>query len=115
MPYGGPPAPLAPRARLLLILHRVDNPHAQSQVAPPAAGGLPMLRTLLTLPAVLTLALGLHVATPALAQTDVQRLRDAIEVTDRRIELATELITASPNPRARAELDQAIALQALAK
>jgi len=70
------------------------------------------LHTLLTIP---VLALGVLVATPAFAQTDLQRLQDAIELTDRRIQQAQELLAATPNPRAQSELDQAVALQGHAK
>jgi hypothetical protein len=74
-----------------------------------------MLRRILTLTALLSLALGVLVATPAFAQTDLQRLQDAIELTDRRIQQAQELLAATPDPRAQAELDQAVALQGHAK
>ncbi len=74
-----------------------------------------MLRRMLSLTVLLTLVLGVLVATPAPAQTDLQRLQDAIELTDRRIQQAQDLLAATPNARAQAELDQAITLQAHAK
>jgi len=69
-------------------------------------------------PAILVIALGLLVSGPALAQLppmDPQRLQDAIDVTDRRIQQAQELLSGAPNQAAQAEVDQAVALQALAK
>ena len=74
-----------------------------------------MLNRTQALPALLTMALGLLVAVPAFAQTDLQRLRDAIELTDRRIQLAQDLLAETPNAQAAAEVDQAVALQAMAK
>src|SRR5438876_620992 len=68
--------------------------------------------------AILALALGLLVWSPALAQLlppDPQRLQDAIDVTDRRIQQAQELLAGAPNLAAQAEVDQAVALQSLAK
>ena len=60
----------------------------------------------------------LAIAAPALAQLpppDGQRVQDAIEVTDRRIQLAKDLLAQTPNARAAAEVDQAVALQTMAK
>src|SRR5262245_42301091 len=57
-------------------------------------------------------------AGPALAQLpppDGQRVQDAIEVTDRRIQHAQELLAQTPNAQAAAEVNQAAALQAMAK
>lgn len=61
------------------------------------------------------LFMGMLVATPASAQVDVGRLQDAIELTDRRIQLAQDLLAATPNPRAAVEVDMAVALQGSAK
>jgi hypothetical protein len=71
-----------------------------------------------TVPAILAIALGLIVSGTALAQMPPmgpQRLQDAIEVTDRRIQLAQELLSGAPNQAAQAEVDQAVSLQSLAK
>ena len=71
-----------------------------------------------TAPAILAIALGLIVSGTALAQMPPmgpQRLQDAIEVTDRRIQLAQELLSGAPNQAAQAEVDQAVSLQSLAK
>ena len=71
------------------------------------------------LPAILAIALGLGFSSPALAQLppppDPSRLQDAIDVTDRRIQQAQELLAGAPNQAAQAELDQAVTLQSLAK
>jgi hypothetical protein len=66
---------------------------------------------------ILAVALGLAVSGPAFAQLppDPQRLQDAIDVTDRRIQQAQELLAGAPNTAAQAEVDQAVSLQALAK
>lgn len=66
---------------------------------------------------VLALLLAAFSSAPAQAQApaDLQRLRDAIEVTDRRIQQAQELLTQSPHQLAGAEVDQAISLQGIAK
>ena len=66
---------------------------------------------------ILAIALGLVVSAPAFAQLppDPQRLQDAIDVTDRRIQQAQELLAGAPNLAAQAEVDQAVSLQALAK
>src|SRR5262245_32706900 len=77
-----------------------------------------MLTRIHTLPAVLLLALGVLVACPARAQLvppDPQRVQDAIDVTDRRIQLAKDLLATTPNPQAAAEIDQAVTLQAIAR
>lgn len=74
-----------------------------------------MLSRLHALSALLALVVGVLVATPSFAQTDLQRLQDAIELTDRRIQQAQDLLAATPNPRAQAEFDQAVALQGHAK
>src|SRR5262245_32408250 len=68
-----------------------------------------------TLPAIAAIALGVLVASPGWAQTDPQRLQDAIDVTDRRIQQAQELLHNTPNQAAQAEVDQAVALQLMAK
>ena len=68
-----------------------------------------------TLPAIAAIALGVLVASPTWAQTDTQRLQDAIDVTDRRIQQAQELLRNTPNAAAQAEVDQAVALQLIAK
>ena len=71
-----------------------------------------------TLPAILMLALSVLVARPALAQLpppDPGRVQDAIDVTDRRIQEAQNLLATSPNGQAAAELNQAVALQLIAK
>jgi predicted S18 family serine protease len=71
-----------------------------------------------TLQAILTLALGVLVAHPAFAQLpppDPARVQDAIDVTDRRIQQAKDLLAASPNQQAAAEVDQAVSLQGIAK
>lgn len=63
--------------------------------------------------------LGALLAVPALAQLpppDGSRVRDAVEQTDRRIQHARDLLAASPgNATAAAEVDQAVALQAIAR
>ncbi len=68
--------------------------------------------------AMLCVVLGTLVAIPAYAQLpppDGSRLRDALDVTDRRIQLAKDLLATTPNAAAAAEVDQAVALQAIAK
>jgi hypothetical protein len=71
------------------------------------------------LPAILAIALGLGFSSPALSQLppppDPSRLQDAIDVTDRRIQQAQELLSGAPNQAAQAEVDQAVTLQAMAK
>jgi hypothetical protein len=57
----------------------------------------------------------LALATPASAQGDLQRLIDALELTDRRIQLAKDLLAASPNHQAAVEVDMAVSLQANAR
>jgi hypothetical protein len=74
-----------------------------------------MRTRLRALPALLALVLGAVLAVPAVAQNDTQRLQDALDLTDRRIQLAQELIAATPNPRAQVELDLAVTLQAHAR
>ncbi len=77
-----------------------------------------MLNRFRALPAVLAIVLGILVAAPVLAQSsppDLQRLQDAIELTDRRIQLAKDLLAESPHAQAAAEVDQAVVLQAMAK
>ena len=67
---------------------------------------------------ILAIALGLFASSPALAQLpppDPSRIQDAIDVTDRRIQQAQELLAGKSNLAAQAEVDQAVALQALAK
>ena len=73
------------------------------------------LRTLHVSLAALALVFGVLVAPPARAQLDPQRLQDAIDVTDRRIQLAQELLSQTPNATASAEVDAAVSLQVLAK
>jgi hypothetical protein len=71
-----------------------------------------------TLRTILAIVLGLMLSGPALAQLsppDPQRLQDAIDVTDRRIQQAQELLAGAPNLAASAEVDQAVSLQGLAK
>src|SRR5215831_17332343 len=70
-----------------------------------------------TLLAILPIVLGALVAIPALAQTtlDPARLQDVIDVTDRRIQQAQDLLANTPNAQASAEVDQAVALQGLSK
>jgi hypothetical protein len=74
------------------------------------------VRALLTMAIIV---LGAFVAPAVQAQLppppDGSRLRDAIDVTDRRIQLAKDLLAAAPNAVAAAEVDQAVALQAIAK
>jgi len=77
-----------------------------------------MLSRIRTVTATLLLALGALCARPALAQLpppDPARVQDAIDVTDRRIQEAKDLLAANPNAQAAAEVDQGVALQALAK
>jgi len=76
-----------------------------------------MLNRIRPLVALLALAVGVLVAIPARAQLppDPQRLQDAIDLTDRRIQLAQDLLSQSPNLTAQAEVGQAVALQAMAK
>ena len=77
-----------------------------------------MFTRLRSLSVILAIALGSTVAIPVLAQSpppDIQRLQDAIDLTDRRIQLAQDLLASTPNPQAAAEVDQAVALQAMAK
>ena len=64
---------------------------------------------------VMSLFVGLVAAVPASAQGDLQRLSDALELTDRRIQLAKDLLAASPNHQAAAEVDMAVALQTSAR
>ena len=65
--------------------------------------------------------LGLVLAAPVFAQLpppppDGSRVRDAVEQTERRIQHARDLLSVSPgNATAAAELDQAVALQAIAR
>lgn len=72
--------------------------------------------TLLTM---LAIVLSACVVAPTSAQApappDGSRLRDALDVTDRRIQLARDLLATSPNAAAAAEVDHAVALQAIAK
>ena len=70
------------------------------------------IRNLLTSALLLT---GLLVVAPASAQTDIGRLQEAIEVTDRRIQQAQDLLAATPNERAAVEVNMAVTLQASAK
>ena len=77
-----------------------------------------MLTRIRTLPAIFMLAMGVLVARPALAQLpppDPQRVQDAMDVTDRRIQEAKDLLVVARNPQAAAELDQAVSLQGIAK
>ncbi len=74
-----------------------------------------MLNRIRTLSTILAFVLGAFVALPASAQVDVQRLQDALDLTDRRIQLAQDLLAATQHPQAAAEVDQAVALQAMAK
>jgi hypothetical protein len=71
------------------------------------------------LPAILAIVLGLGLSSQASAQLppppDPARLQDEIDITDRRIQQAQELLTGAPNLNAQAEVDQAVALQSLAK
>jgi hypothetical protein len=70
------------------------------------------------LPAILVIVLGLGLSSQVWAQLpppDPARLRDEIDITDRRIQQAQELLTGAPNLNAQAEVDQAVALQSLAK
>ncbi len=72
-----------------------------------------------TLAMLLLVVLGACVAMPVSAQLppppDGSRLRDALDVTDRRIQLAKDLLATAPNAAAAAEIDHAVALQAIAK
>ena len=70
------------------------------------------------LSAALAAALGILLAVPALAQLppDGSRIRDAVEQTERRIQRAQELLAGSAgNATAANEVDQAVALQAIAR
>jgi len=70
------------------------------------------------LPAILAIVLGLGLSSQVSAQLpppDPTRLQDEIDITDRRIQQAQELLTGAPNLNAQAEVDQAVALQSLAK
>ncbi len=70
-----------------------------------------------TLVATFVVALAAIASVPAHAQgpADPQRLRDAIDLTDRRIQQAQDLLVQSPQQQAAGEVDQAVSLQALAK
>ena len=78
-----------------------------------------MLHRMRNLTTCLVLVLAACVASPALAQPppppDPQRVQDALDVTDRRIQFAKDLLAASPNQQAAGEVNQAAALQAIAK
>ena len=77
-----------------------------------------MLTRIRTLPTVLLFVLGVLVARPASAQLpppDAQRVQDAIDVTDRRIQQAKDLLATTPNAQAAVEVDQAVTLQGMAK
>jgi len=72
------------------------------------------------LPAIFAVLLGLGVPGAAVAQPpppppDPARLQDEIDITDRRIQQAQELLAGAPNLAAQAEVDQAVSLQSLAK
>ena len=72
------------------------------------------------LPAIFAVLLGLGVPGAAVAQPpppppDPARLQDQIDITDRRIQQAQELLAGAPNLAAQAEVDQAVSLQSLAK
>jgi len=61
---------------------------------------------------------GLLLAGPVLAQLpppSPDRVQEAIDITDRRIQQAKDLLALTPNPQAAAEVDQAAGLQAIAK
>src|SRR5262249_9763065 len=102
-------------ARRLLLSRRDEFRLARSGRRAPVAGGLPMLSRLRPLIALFALVAGVLVAIPARAQLDPQRLQDAIDVTDRRIQLAQDLLSQTPNATASAEVDAAVSLQVLAK
>src|ERR1043166_9954758 len=76
-----------------------------------------MLSRFRNLPMILALVVGALAAQPARAQLtlDPQRVQDAIDVTDRRIQQARDLLAGAPNPQAAAEVEQAVSLQAIAK
>ena len=78
-----------------------------------------MLIQFRSLIATLLVVLGACVAVPSAAQgpppPDGSRLRDALDTTDQRIQLAKDLLAAAPNATAAVEVDQAVALQAIAK
>jgi hypothetical protein len=77
-----------------------------------------MLSRFRPMPAFLALALGVLIAHPALAQLpppDPARVQDAIDITDRRIQQAKDLLAVTPNAVAAAEVDQAVQLQGIAK
>lgn len=77
-----------------------------------------MLTRTRVLLAILMVVLGAFIALPARAQMpppDGARLRDALDVTDRRIQLAKDLLAAAFNIVAATEVDQAVALQTIAK
>src|ERR1044072_8467044 len=76
-----------------------------------------MLSRFRNLPMILALVVGALAAQPARAQLtlDPQRVQDAIDVTDRRIQQARDLLAGAPNPQAAAEAAQAVSLQAIAK
>jgi hypothetical protein len=75
-----------------------------------------MPHSIARLHALAMLALGLAVASPAWSQSpDRARLQDAIEITDRRIQQAQDLLGSSPNTQAAAEVSQAVTLQGMAR
>lgn len=77
-----------------------------------------MIRILRTLLATSLVVIGVLMALPASAQApppDPQRLRDAMDITDQRIQLARDLLARTTNAPAAAEVDQAVALQGLAR
>ena len=71
------------------------------------------------LPAILAIVLGLGLPSLVLAQLppppDPARLQDEIDITDRRIQQAQDLLSGAPNLAAQTEVDQAVSLQSLAK
>src|SRR5262249_16871411 len=76
----------------------------------------PMVR-FRSLTILLLAALG-SIARPALAQLpppSPDRVQEAIDITDRRIQQAKDLLAVTPNPQAAAQVDQAVALQSIAR
>lgn len=76
-----------------------------------------MLNPIRTFATACVLVLGVLVASAGHAQTapDPQRLLDAMDVTDHRIQLAKDLLSRATNATAAAEVDQAVSLQSLAR
>src|SRR5689334_25397955 len=105
-----PGASLPGRRYPLLARHRFPacrrRSPVKSKLIRTLCSGASLLVSLACL-GVLTVAMPAHAQTPP---PDLQRLIDALDLTDRRIQLAQDLLAASPNHQAAAEVDMAVSL-----